>query len=96
MDKGRRKFAERMKVMRDEAGMVSSISTWTEGVPTLLPRTDQISLVSDPENNPRVTFVSWERVFDKVGEAMKPQGVKPERWLVERFPTALELAAMDS
>lgn len=69
------------------SGQVSLYSTWTEGLPTLLPKTDQVAFVRPEEKGVSVT-APWERVVAVCGGLMSPQRMVPERWKVARFPTA--------
>ena len=39
-------------------------------------------------------MAAWEKVVEVVGHLMTPQGMYPERFRVETFPTAEQLAAM--
>lgn len=75
-----------------ETGEVVSICAWTKGVPTLLPKTDQIGFVV--ENQVIGEFASWERAAKLVGDLLVPQGMYPERYRVEAFPTDDQLAAL--
>ena len=71
--------------------------TWTEGVRSLLPRTDRIAFISlgvtEAEN--RMWWVPWEEASAVMSDAMQPQGLRPERWLVETFPNADHLTALE-
>jgi hypothetical protein len=90
-------FVASVLLTTDEATRVTaSLCTWTEGVPTLLPRTDQIAFVSpgETEEETRIVRVPWEHATSVMREAMKPQGLVPERWFVDRFPTADEQAEL--
>ncbi|MEM7275778.1 MAG: hypothetical protein AAF547_22070, partial [Actinomycetota bacterium] len=64
-------------------GLVSSYTTWTEGVPSLLPRTDYIGLVT--EQGEAVT-APWNTVHRMVGTMMEPTDHFPELWRVLSFP----------
>jgi hypothetical protein len=74
----------------------ASLCTWSEGVRTLLPRTSQIAFVSpgETEAEPRIVRVPWEHAASVMGDAMEPQGLVPERWLVDRFPSDDEQAEL--
>jgi hypothetical protein len=78
------------------SGETRSVCTWTEGVRTLLPRTDEIAFVApgDSETDDGITLVAWDRAVAALGGVMEPQGLLPERWLVERFPSEDELRAI--
>ena len=73
-----------------------SATSWTQGVPTLLPHADDIYFVQGtPETGLKpIGPVSWKRVIEVMGDRMEPLGLYPERYLVQSFPTDHELAAM--
>ncbi|MFC1597100.1 hypothetical protein ACFL5Q_04060 [Planctomycetota bacterium] len=70
-----------------------SFSTWSKGVPTLLPKTQRVGLV-DPERKDVVASGPWEHVQSVVGHLMKQTDDYPARYLVEEFPTDDQLAAI--
>ena len=72
-------------------GTYVSVSTWTEGVASLLPRTDLIGLVT--EHGEAIT-ASWESVQRLVGPTMEPTDHFPELWRVMSFPNPSELAKL--
>ena len=77
---------------------VRSVCTWTEGVRTVLPRADEIAFViaGQSEDENKITLVPWDLAVAVLGAAMEPQGLLPERWLVDRFPSAAELGSLES
>jgi len=90
-------FVASVLVMTDgETGVSASLCTWTDGVPTLLPRADQIAFVTPgaTEEEPRIMRVPWEHATAVMRDAMEPQGLVPERWRVDRFPSEQEQAAL--
>jgi hypothetical protein len=62
----------------------------------LLPRADEIafSRLGETEAEHRFWRSPWDEAVAMVGEGMRPQGLRPERWRVEpgTFPTAEKLA----
>ena len=76
-------------------GGVTSCCVWGEGVDTLLPRTDVVSLVRPncPESH---VIGSWGRVCEVVGDLMEPVGLYPERYRVMAFPSEEQLRAIAS
>lgn len=73
--------------------LVSSYAVWSDGVPTQLPKADEIIFYCrSPELKLRV---KWERVQEVVGHLMQPEESYPPRWLVDEFPTGEQLAAMN-
>ena len=68
---------------RSDTGELSSYAVWSEGVATLLPRTDRVAFV---RRDKVLGLAPWERVLEGCGGLMAPQGFYPERWRVEHFP----------
>jgi hypothetical protein len=81
---------------QQSTGEVLSYCTWTESVPTLLPRATLVSFVALPEGaEPQhVAHAPWDAVVATVGSLMAPQGLRPERWRVDAFPDAAQLDAL--
>ncbi|MBB5876689.1 hypothetical protein [Xanthomonas sp. 3498] len=70
-----------------------SVGTWTEGVDTLLPRTDHIAFVVPREDGEAdVTVAEWEPAFALLGALMERQPtLYPPRYRVRSFPSAEQL-----
>jgi hypothetical protein len=84
-------------VQRKDTGAIASYGIWAQDVVTLLPETDDVILLrGDPEaNNIELAAAGpWQKVRDVVGDLMQPLGVYPERYRVNKFPTAQQLAAI--
>lgn len=75
-------------IVEDSDGAYRSVTTWTEGVPSLLPRTDLISLVNEWGS----ITVPWDDVRQLVGPLMEPTEHYPELWRVVDFPRPQELS----
>ena len=78
------------------SGALASTAAWTKGVPTLLPKTDTLSLV-DPdgkEGAKGIGIAEWDRVQKVVGPGMRPMGLRPERFRVDSFPGPEQLRAI--
>ena len=76
-------FVSSYQLAEGPDGLVSSYGTWTEGVPSLLPRTDYIGLVT--QHGEAVT-AAWDTVHRLVGTTMEPTDHYPELWRVMSFP----------
>jgi len=89
-------FVASVLLATDPASGETTVCSWTEGVPSLLPRTDQIAFVSPGEtkDESRILYVPWDDAVAVVSGAMGAQGIVPERWRVDRFPTDEEQAAL--
>ncbi len=72
-------------------GSFVSYSTWTEGVPCLLPRTDIIGLVTDQGE---AITADWEAVHRLVTITMEPTEHYPELWRVMSFPNENDLSRL--
>lgn len=70
-------------VMRGPDGTYRSLTTWSEGVPSLLPRTDLITLVN---RHGHALTAGWDEIRDLVGPLMEPTEHYPELWRVVAFP----------
>jgi hypothetical protein len=84
-------------VQQKDSGRVTSYGVWAEGVPTLLPETDDLVLM---RGNPQTDDIhvaasgSWQRVREIAGDLLQPLGIYPERYRVTEFPTEQQLAAI--
>jgi hypothetical protein len=90
-------FVSPQRLFEREAGdALVSVATWTAGVPTYLPQADQIAFVQIGEgDDPRdVVSVAWDDAVAEVGDLMRPQRMRPERWFVEAFPDDEQLARL--
>jgi hypothetical protein len=74
----------------------TSYAVWTEGITTLLPRTDKVAFSQvDPAQGQRIAaFADWGRVRDVVGDLMTPLDLYPQRFRVDGFPTGEQLRAL--
>lgn len=72
-------------------GSLLSYTTWTEGVPSLLPRTDLIGLVT--ARGEAIT-VDWDAVHRLLPSALEPTDHYPELWRVVSFPDTAELSKL--
>lgn len=79
-------------------GQVMSYCVWSEGVDTLLPRTDEVFFFrpTSEGDGELVGQCRWDRVKEVVGDRMEPCGLYPERYRVRSFPTPEQLAAMSN
>lgn len=78
-------FVATFSAIKRTDGKLLSYATWSQGVPTWLPRTDLVALVVAEPN--RMGLVPWERVQAVVGHMFEPLDCYPPRWLVTDFPT---------
>jgi hypothetical protein len=83
-----------MAVRKDEE--LLSVCTWTEGVRTLLPRTDLVILMRpDAGGQHAMRRVRWETLSKGAAHLMKEQPGYPVRYAVSRFPEALFTVVAD-
>jgi uncharacterized protein YtpQ (UPF0354 family) len=78
-------------VQHKDTGHRISYCEWTKGTISLLPQAEWIVLGGGDRKR---VMVSWDKVAEIVGDLMTPMGMYPERYRVEGFPTADQLAAM--
>ena len=90
--------AKYMVGINKRTGEPLSVCIWTQqSVPVLLPRTDRICFVDADlpiENGGLMAGGHWDDVVAVVGDLMHPQGLHPERYLVERNPSPEQMRAL--
>ena len=74
-----------------ETGQSMSYCVWPKGATSLLPCTERIVFGGEDQT---LILAPWEKVFEVVGDLMTPLDTYPERYQVEEFPTAEQLAAI--
>jgi hypothetical protein len=74
----------------------TSYAVWTEDLSTLLPKVEKIAFVKDETLRGAgvAAFAEWGRVQEVVGDLMTPVDLYPQRFRVDRFPTAEQLKAL--
>ena len=83
-----------MGFSKKNIGIVQTAATWTQTVRTLLPKTDVVMFIAGGEKPRPLGMAPWVRVEEVMGDRMTPQGLYPERYLVETFPNDAEIAAL--
>jgi hypothetical protein len=75
-----------------------SYAVWSKDVVTLLPRSERVVFFDNeqPEKHKVVADVHWAIVTLHCAPLMKDAGYTPARYLVESFPTAEQLEAMNA
>jgi hypothetical protein len=76
-------FVATYKVWRSPEGRVFSQAIWTEGVPTLLPLVDEITMISKTSGQ---TAVRMNDLITTSPDSMRACGCTPERVRVSAFP----------
>ncbi len=81
-----------------ETSRLHTYCVWSDGVDSLLPETDRVFFVRQVEDDKgeMVCGADWDRVQEVVGELLMPQGLYPERYRVDEFPTPEQLAKLVS
>ena len=74
-----------------DTGHQLSYCVWTKDTVSLLPQTEWIVLGGEGQ---APIMAPWEKVVEIAGDLITPMGIYPERYRVEGFPTAEQLAAM--
>jgi uncharacterized protein YtpQ (UPF0354 family) len=74
-----------------DTGYRTSYCAWIRGLISLLPQAERIVFGSD---NQEPVMASWDKVVAIVGDLMTPMGIYPERYRVQDFPSAEQLAAI--
>jgi hypothetical protein len=80
-------------IQHQETGRITTFCTWTAGIPTMLPRTDEVLFVElSPDRQPQLKArATWSDVAAAVGHLLQPQEAYPPRYLVDSFPSPEEL-----
>lgn len=86
-------FVASYNAFHSQGGEFFSHCIWPNGVRALLPRTEKVAFVRSLQDRAPV-YLPWDRVTKVVGDLMEPQGMQPERWHVNSFPTEEQLTAM--
>ena len=77
-------FVASVTVIQRKDGTYSSAAVWTQGVRTLLPKTDLLVFVHEYKSV--IAIAPWEKVFQEFGHFMQKKDLSPERFLVTRWP----------
>ena len=78
-------------MLHKDTGHRISFCMWAKGLTSLLPQAERIVLGGEDQAS---VMAPWEKVAKIVGDLMTPMGMYPERYRVDGFPTAAQLAAM--
>jgi hypothetical protein len=76
-------------MQNNTTGRINSYCMWSEGVDSLLPKTDQIFFFRPeaPKDKQLAARGDWDHVRSIVGHLMEPEDSYPERWRVREFPS---------
>jgi hypothetical protein len=74
----------------DDIAGIFSWCVWTEGVLSLLPKTDAVVFGKGEEGNRESLIVQWEQVMQVCGYYLQPTDEEPPRFRVSAFPTVEE------
>jgi hypothetical protein len=89
-------FVASFVAYQDQEGRLHTMSTITEDVPTLLPKSDEITFVRMTPAPGVVCAAPWDAVAQILGERLVPAGMYPERYFVDYFPSAEEFSQISS
>jgi uncharacterized protein YtpQ (UPF0354 family) len=68
---------------------LKSLCQWTKGVPTLLPKCDHLALLD--MDSKELLMLAWPVAAEVLGPLLKPQGMAPERFLADEYPTDAQI-----
>lgn len=79
----------------NDTDKLTSLSTWTRGVVSLLPKTDLVAMVIPGAQEGEYTskILSWDDLCNTASELMQSVEGYPERYLVKEFPAQDKLDA---
>jgi hypothetical protein len=83
-------------MVKKETGEVRSYGVWSEGVDSLLPRTDIVALFrpTDEDKGEVIGLIPWEKVWEIAGHLLERVDIYPERYRARQFPNEEQLAAL--
>jgi hypothetical protein len=84
-------------VFAKPGSLCATMACWTEGVDTILPKTEIVVLMSVSREVSCACIQAageWDRVQEVVGHLMEPVGLYPERYRVRSFPTLDQMEAI--
>jgi hypothetical protein len=84
---------DRICVGEDEND-VFSFAVWTEGIETLLPRTERVMFFRPGAVNPIAAAAPWHKMEKIVGHLLTDTDLYPRRYLVSEFPSDEELTQL--
>jgi hypothetical protein len=88
-------FIAKFTMYELKSGGYLSMSVWSKGVVTLLPKTDVIMFFDGNKTEvERMVAVKWEDAQTVVGDLMLDAGMCPPRFYVSKFPSEEQLAEM--
>jgi hypothetical protein len=81
--------------LKDQPKLCQSWCSWTEGVESLLPKTDLIAFVRKPSGPRKTLLVNWSDASKIVAQKMRETSEIPARIQVDEFPTDEEWARLE-
>ncbi len=92
------RFVATYSAMQAEQEGPFSYAVWSEGIETLLPRTERVMFFRPPADGDGdgeiVAHAPWHKVEKIVGHLLSSADLYPQRFLVNGFPSDEELAAL--
>lgn len=79
---------------QQDGDRIMSWCSWSDGVPSLLPRTDLVALGRPDSAAERPVMIAWERLESICGRHMQATEHDPPRYKVESFPDSTEWTAV--
>jgi hypothetical protein len=84
-----------LRMLNNNEDALSTWCAWSAGVPTLLPKTDNIALVTEPRNpDGEVILTNWATLERVCGEHLQPTQEDPPRYRVDTFPSPAQLGEL--
>jgi hypothetical protein len=75
-------------IEKQDTSEIVSWASWTDGVPTYLPKVDMVALGrgETSEDYKTLGFVPWDEFQEKLGPCIQKTEYYPGRYFVESFP----------
>jgi hypothetical protein len=88
-------FVSSYRGLRRSDGSITSITTWSEGVESLLPKAQEIAFVVDPTGKSEVFQVPWALV-ERIAASylVREPDLEPPRWRTRGWPDRAMLAQL--
>jgi hypothetical protein len=85
-------YVAKFEAIQIDGYRICSRCLWIDGVTTLLPQAEIVRFTVEADV---VCEAEWDTVYERLASQMKPQGMYPERYLVDSFPHPSVLQELD-
>ena len=80
-------FVAAYNAVQDEKGKIRTYAVWSEGIPSLLPKADQLLFLGIQQGEMKlVAAAAWDDLPHEVKQLLQPTDYYPKRYLATEFP----------